>query len=174
MEDQNKVSVLFVCMGNICRSPTAQGVFESLIAAEGLAHVVAADSAGTSAYHIGHPPDGRATEAAAKRGIDLAGYRARQVALADFHDFHLVLAMDRDNFGAMKRILPPGRESRLRMFLEFAPALGIEDVPDPYYGGADGFEQVLDMIEAGSRGVLAHIRSEHGLSLKIPRRRGQP
>jgi protein-tyrosine phosphatase len=161
------IKVLFVCMGNICRSPTAQGVFENLIAAEGLAHAVAADSAGTSAYHIGHPPDGRAAAAAAKRGINLTAYRARQVTLTDFHDFHLVLAMDRDNFGAMKRIVPPGRRERLRMFLEFVPALGIEDVPDPYYGGADGFERVLDMIEAGSRGVLTHIRSEFGASLEV-------
>ena len=156
------VKVLFVCMGNICRSPTAQGVFERLIAAEGLAHAVTTDSAGTAAYHVGHPPDGRAAAAAAKRGVDLAGYRARQVAVRDFHDFHLVLAMDRDNFAAMERIVPAGRESRLRMFLEFAPDFSADDVPDPYYGGADGFERVLDMIEAGSRGVLAHIRSEFG------------
>jgi protein-tyrosine phosphatase len=159
------IKVLFVCMGNICRSPTAQGVFEQLIAAEGLAHAVAADSAGTSAYHLGSPPDGRAAAAAAKRGVDLTVYRARQVEMADFLDFHLVLAMDRDNFGALQRIVPPGREARLRMFMEFAPALGVDDVPDPYYGGADGFERVLDMIEAGSRGVLAHIRAPFGESL---------
>ena len=159
------IKVLFVCMGNICRSPTAQGVFEQLIAAEGLAHAIAADSAGTAAYHIGHPPDGRTAAAAAKRGVDLTNYRARQVGADDFHAFDLVLAMDRDNFGAMGRILPAERRERLRMFLEFAPSLGIHDVPDPYYGGADGFERVLDMIEAGSRGVLSHIRSEMGDSL---------
>ena len=161
------IKVLFVCMGNICRSPTAQGVFEQLIAAEGLAHAIAADSAGTTAYHMGLPPDARAAAAAAKRGIDLTGYRARQVETADFFNFDLVLAMDRDNFDAMGRIVPPERKPRLRMFLEFAPALGFDDVPDPYYGGTDGFERVLDMIEAGSRGVLTHIRSEWGDSLEV-------
>lgn len=159
------IKVLFVCMGNICRSPTAQGVFERLIATEGLAHAVAADSAGTGAYHLGHPPDRRAAAAAATRGVDLSGYRARQVEVVDFHEFHLVLAMDRDNFGIMRAMVPPGREARLRMFMEFAPALGIDDVPDPYYGGTDGFERVLDMIEAGSHGLLAHIRAEFGESI---------
>jgi protein-tyrosine phosphatase len=125
------IKVLFVCMGNICRSPTAQGVFEHLIAAEGLAHAVAADSAGTTAYHVGQPPDNRATQAAAKRGVDLTGYRARQVGADDFHAFNLVLAMDRDNFGAMGRIVPAERRERLRMFLDFAPALSFDDVPDP-------------------------------------------
>lgn len=164
------IKILFVCMGNICRSPTAQGVFEQLIAAEGLAHAVAADSAGTGAYHVGQPPDRRAAAAAAIRGVDLTGYRARQVKVADFHDFDLVLAMDRDNFAAMERLVPPGRDERLRMFLEFAPSLGIGDVPDPYYGGGDGFERVLDLIEAGSRGVLAHIRDAFGESLgAVPR-----
>ncbi len=159
------IKVLFVCMGNICRSPTAQGVFERLIATEGLTPAVAADSAGTGAYHLGHPPDRRAAAAAAKRGVDLSGYRARQVEVEDFHEFHLVLAMDRDNFGIMRAMVPPGREARLRMFMEFAPALGVDDVPDPYYGGTDGFERVLDMIEAGSLGLLAHIRAEFGASL---------
>lgn len=156
------IKILFVCMGNICRSPTAQGVFESLAAAEGLAHAVAADSAGTTDYHRGCPPDGRAAGAAAKRGVDLSGYRARQVSAEDFHDFHLVVAMDRDNFRVLERIAPPGLESRLHLFLEFAPEFGIDDVPDPYYGGAGGFERVLDMIEAGSLGLLAHLRAEHG------------
>ncbi len=160
------IKVLFVCMGNICRSPTAQGIFEHLIAAEGLAHAVAADSAGTTAYHLGNPPDGRATQAAAKRGVDLTGYRARQVQPADFHDFDLVLAMDRDNFRSLEPIVPPGGEARLRMFLEFAPTLGIDDVPDPYYGAGDGFERVLDMVEAGAHGLLAHIRTEFGSSLE--------
>ena len=159
------IKVLFVCMGNICRSPTAQGVFEQLIAAEGLTHGIGADSAGTTAYHLGQAPDGRAAAVAAARGVDLTGYRARQVEAADFHAFDLVLAMDRDNFAAMERIVPRERAPRLRMFLEFAPGLGIDDVPDPYYGGTDGFERVLDIIEAGSQGVLAHIRAEFGDSL---------
>ncbi len=160
------IKVLFVCMGNICRSPTAQGVFEHLVAAEGLAHAVAADSAGTTAYHLGNPPDGRATQAAAKRGINLTGYRARQVQAADFHEFDLVLAMGRDNFRDMEPMVPTGYEARLRMFLEFAPGLGIDDVPDPYYGVGDGFERVLDMVEAGCHGLLAHIRATFGKSLE--------
>jgi protein-tyrosine phosphatase len=155
------IRVLFVCLGNICRSPSAQGVFESLIEAEGLSGVIGADSAGTAAYHIGEPPDARATAAAALRGIDLGPYRARQVMREDFHDFDLVLAMDRANHAAMARIVPEGREGRLRLFLDFAPEIAIDEVPDPYYGGEDGFERVLDMVEAASRGVLAHIRAEH-------------
>ncbi|MCZ6609031.1 MAG: low molecular weight phosphotyrosine protein phosphatase, partial [Alphaproteobacteria bacterium] len=110
-------------------------------------------------------PDRRAAAAAATRGVDLTDYRARQVEVDDFHDFDLVLAMDRDNFAILRAMVAPGREARLRMFLEFAPAFGIDDVPDPYYGGTDGFERVLDMIEAGSRGLLAHIRAEFGESL---------
>jgi protein-tyrosine phosphatase len=155
------IRVLFVCLGNICRSPTAQGVFESLIKDQGLGDTVTADSAGTGAYHLGQPPDGRATAAAALRGIDLSRYRARQVVMEDFHDFDLVLAMDRSNHGAMSRIVPDGRADRLGMFLDFAPDLGIDDVPDPYYGGEGGFERVLDIIEAGSRGLLTHIRARH-------------
>ncbi len=155
------IRVLFVCLGNICRSPTAQGVFESLIEDQGLGATVGADSAGTGAYHLGQPPDGRAIAAAALRGIDLSRYRARQVMAQDFHDFDLVLAMDRSNHGAMTGIVPEGKEGRLRLFLDFAPELGIDDVPDPYYGGTGGFERVLDIIEAANRGLLAHIRTRY-------------
>ena len=162
------IRVLFVCLGNICRSPTAQGVFESLIAAEGLEDVIGADSAGTGTYHLGQPPDDRAAAAAALRGIDLSRYRARQVTIEDFHDFHLVLAMDRSNHDALSRIVPAGKEDRLRMFLDFAPGLGIDEVPDPYYGGEGGFEEMLDIIEAGGRGVLAHIRTQYAGSLTPP------
>ncbi len=162
------IRVLFVCLGNICRSPTAQGVFESLAAAEGLSDAIGADSAGTAAYHIGLPPDVRATAAALRRGIDLTKYRARQVVGQDFHDFHLVLAMDRSNYGAMTGIMPAGKEDRLGMFLHFAPELAIDEVPDPYYGGGGGFERVLDIIEAGSRGLLNHIRTQYAGSLIAP------
>ncbi len=162
------IRVLFVCLGNICRSPTAQGVFESLIAAEGLGNAIGADSAGTGAYHLGQPPDHRATAAAALRGIDLSNYRARQVMGQDFHDFHLVLAMDRSNQVAMTGIVPKGREDRLGMFLDFAPELAIDEVPDPYYGGGGGFERVLDIIEAGSRGLLSQIRTQYAGSLIAP------
>lgn len=166
------IRILFVCMGNICRSPTVQGVFESLIAAEGLHGAVGADSAGTSAYHVGQAPDPRAIEAAARRGIDLRHMRARQVGPRDFHDFDLVLAMDRRNHGVMARLAPPERRSRLAMFLEFASDLGIEEVPDPYYGGGDGFEHVLDIAEAGSRGLIGHLRDFHGDRLRANSPRG--
>ncbi len=169
------IRVLFVCLGNICRSPTAQGVFESLAAAEGLGDAIGADSAGTAAYHIGLPPDDRATAAALRRGVDLGNYQARQVVAQDFHDFHLVLAMDRSNYGAMTGIVPAGKEDRLGMFLDFAPELAIDEVPEPYYGGGGGFERVLDMCEKASRGLLAHIRREYAGALTLPSaRHGQP
>ncbi|MBF0324777.1 MAG: low molecular weight phosphotyrosine protein phosphatase [Alphaproteobacteria bacterium] len=152
------IKVLFVCTGNICRSPTAEGVFRALVAAEGLVDRIGWDSAGTHGYHVGEPPDQRSTAAAARRGIAMADLRARKVAAADFDEFDLVLAMDRSHHDILARLCPKGREERLALFMDFAPAWGIKDVPDPYYGGADGFERVLDMIEAGARGVLVHLR----------------
>jgi len=166
------INILFVCMGNICRSPTAQGVFEALVRAEGLDHAIAADSAGTHAYHIGKPPDDRSAAAAARRGIDISHQRARQAGPDDFHAFDLILAMDRDNHGILARQAPEALDWRLRLFLEFAPELGIRDVPDPYYGGADGFERVLDLAEAASRGVLDEIRTVYGDRLDPPGSQG--
>lgn len=157
------VNVLFVCLGNICRSPTAEGVFRGLVRAEGLSDVIATDSAGTSGWHIGAPPDERAQEAALRRGIDISDLRGRKSLAQDFHDFDYVLAMDRQNFRALSDLAPAGAENRLHMFLSFAPEVGQSEVPDPYYGGDDGFEQVLDMIEAASAGLLAHIR-KHDLN----------
>jgi protein-tyrosine phosphatase len=153
------IRVLFVCMGNICRSPTAQGVFEALVRAESLDHAIAADSAGTHAYHVGKPADDRAAAAAARRGIDLSRHRARQAQADDFHAFDLILAMDRDNHGLLARLAPDGQDGCLRLFLEYAPELGLRDVPDPYYGGEDGFEHVLDLTQAASRGLLEEIRT---------------
>ena len=153
------VKVLFVCTGNICRSPTAEGVFRALVAREGLDGRIAVDSAGTHGYHVGEPPDSRSTAAARRRGIDLDALRARQVAAADFAAFDLVLAMDRGHHAELARRCPPGHRDRLHLFMDFAPGLGIRDVPDPYYGAGDGFERVLDMIEAGCDGLLAHIRA---------------
>ncbi|MBI5462501.1 MAG: low molecular weight phosphotyrosine protein phosphatase [Gammaproteobacteria bacterium] len=157
------VKVLFVCMGNICRSPTAQGVFETLVQREGLAPRIEIDSAGTHAYHIGEPPDKRAQEAAKRRGVDLSTQRARKVRAEDFLEYDYVLAMDRSNYEDLRTICHPDYEERLRLFLEFAPQSGEQDVPDPYYGGAQGFERVLDLIEAASAGLLAEMRARHGL-----------
>lgn len=158
-----KVSVLFVCMGNICRSPTAEGVFRHLVRQEQLEDRVHTDSAGTHAYHIGNPPDPRALVTAECRGIELQDLRARRVLAEDFELFDYVLAMDRDNYEILATICPPGYETRLRMFLEFAPHLNIAEVPDPYYGGASGFERVFDMVEEAAKGLLAEIRTAHNL-----------
>lgn len=157
------VKVLFVCMGNICRSPTAQGVFEALVEREGLADRVGIDSAGTHAYHIGEPPDARAQQAALRRGFDLSHQRARRVRHEDFLEFDYVLAMDRSNYEELREICHPDYEERLRLFLDFAPEAGERDVPDPYYGGAQGFERVLDLIEQASAGLLEEMRKRHGI-----------
>ncbi|MFV1973137.1 MAG: low molecular weight protein-tyrosine-phosphatase [Thiohalobacterales bacterium] len=157
------VKVLFVCMGNICRSPTAQGVFEHLVNSEALADAIEIDSAGTYAYHVGEAPDERARAAAMKRGIDLGGQQARRVAEPDFQEFDYVLAMDRDNYAELLSICPSGHADKLSLFLEFAPELDVQEVPDPYYGGITGFERVLDLIEQASRGLLADIRERHGV-----------
>jgi protein-tyrosine phosphatase len=153
------VKVLFVCTGNICRSPTAHGVFRALVEREGLAGRIAVDSAGTHAYHAGEPPDRRSTEAARKRGFELKDLKARQVVKADFDTCDLILAMDRGQLGLLAGQCPPERQGALALFLSFAPHLNLLDVPDPYYGSGDGFERVLDMIEAGSAGLLDHIRA---------------
>lgn len=157
----DKVNVLFVCMGNICRSPTAQGVFTHLLTRHGLEDRVLVDSAGTHGYHVGGPPDPRARAAAERRGIDISGQRARRLDRDDFDSFHFILAMDRENLDMIETICPPHRRDRVQLFLEYAPDLGIDEVPDPYYGGTAGFERVLDMIEAASAGLLEHIRKTH-------------
>ena len=155
------VKVLFVCMGNICRSPTAQGVFLHLLREEGLEQRIAVDSAGTHAYHIGNPPDPRARESALRRGIDLGEQRARRVTAEDFSEFDYVLAMDEENREELLSLCPPGYEERVRLFLEFAPEVDENEVPDPYYGGRTGFERVLDLVEQGARGLLEDIRRRH-------------
>jgi len=157
------VRVLFVCMGNICRSPTAQGVFEQLVDSQGLTSLIQIDSAGTHAYHVGEPPDIRATQAAKKRNIELGSQRARRVNGDDFLDFDYVLAMDRNNYDDLISLCPTEHQSKLHLFLEFATGLAEDEVPDPYYGGITGFERVLDMIERASQGLLAEIRQQHRL-----------
>ena len=154
------VKVLFVCLGNICRSPLAEGVFRELVARQGLAGRIATDSCGTQSYHVGEAPDRRARAAALERGVDIGDLRARTVAARDFAEFDYVLAMDRDNQRHIEALRPPGSKAHVALLLDFAPELGVREVPDPYYGGTEGFEHVLDLVEAGARGLLAKIRRE--------------
>jgi len=156
------IKVLFVCMGNICRSPTAQGVFVRQVAQAGLEHLIDTDSAGTHDYHIGEPPDPRSQEAALRRGIDLSDQRARQVKHTDFAEFDYVLAMDEDNYAELRMQCPPQHKHKLRLFLDFAANTSAREVPDPYFGGARGFEHVLDLAEMAAQGLLADIRRRIG------------
>jgi len=151
-----RTSVLFVCTGNICRSPTAQGVFEKMVHAAGLAERVRVDSAGTHDYHVGESPDARAQAHARRRGYDLSTLRARQGLRADFEAFDHILAMDRGHLKILRRLAPPGYGG-LQLFMDYAPRSLGPDVPDPYYGGADGFERVLDMIEHAAAGLLRSL-----------------
>lgn len=157
------VKVLFVCLGNICRSPTAEGVFRKYVAEAGLTEVITIDSAGTHAYHVGEPPDRRAQETAARRGIDISGLRGRRATETDLDEFDYVLAMDRENLNNLLAIAREHHKQRIRLFMEFADDREEEDVPDPYYGGPSGFDRVMDMIEEASEGLLTEIRKKHGI-----------
>ena len=150
--------VLFVCMGNICRSPTAEGVFREFVQRHAPELDLEIDSAGTHDYHVGEPPDPRALKAASSRGLDLSALRARQVEDADFERFDLILAMDRVNYETLLDRSPAQYRSRIRLLLEFADDAGRDEVPDPYYGGAKGFEEVLDLLEDAAAGLLAEVR----------------
>ncbi|MGH8218641.1 MAG: low molecular weight protein-tyrosine-phosphatase [Steroidobacteraceae bacterium] len=150
--------VLFVCLGNICRSPTAEAVFRTLAAREAPDLHVLVESAGTAEYHVGSAPDARAQAAARRRGYQMAGLRARSIERRDFGRFDLILAMDRSNLSALQRLAPHTAAERVRLFLEYAADAGVREVPDPYYGGPNGFEEVLDLIEDASRGLLRHLR----------------
>ena len=152
--------ILFVCLGNICRSPTAEVVFRDIAAREAPELTLQIDSAGTAAYHVGQAPDPRTRAAALRRGYDLSPLRARVVEPPDFEEFDLILAMDGENLSDLKRRAPHNARERVRLFLEFAPELSTNDVPDPYYGGENGFEEVLDLVEAASRGLLRHVREQ--------------
>ncbi|MFZ2303156.1 MAG: low molecular weight protein-tyrosine-phosphatase [Gallionella sp.] len=158
---KNNVAVIFICMGNICRSPTAEMVFRHYVENAGLAAQILIDSAGTHDYHIGSPPDFRAQQAALQRGYDMSGLRGRQVQESDFYRFDYVLAMDRANLGILQRIAPPASKAKVQLFLEHARHHAEREVPDPYYGGADGFERVLDMVEDAAEGLLQHICRKH-------------
>jgi protein-tyrosine phosphatase len=159
-----RIGVLFVCLGNICRSPLAEGVFRHIVAAEGLADEFDVDSAGTSSYHTGDSPDTRTVEVARRRGLVLE-HAARQVVAADLHRFHYLIVMDASNRAKVERLAEQASgRSEVHMLRAFDDEAGADqDVPDPYFGGAGGFEVVHDMVERACRGLLAHIRSEHGI-----------
>ena len=148
------VKVLMVCLGNICRSPTAEAALRALAARHAPQLALTVDSAGTADYHLGKPPDPRSQAAAARRGYDLSGLRARQVQAGDFEEFDLLLAMDKANWSDLQVLAPPQRRGRVRLFLDYAPGSAHREVPDPYYGGPDAFEQVLDLAEQAAQGVL--------------------
>ncbi|MGE0200581.1 MAG: low molecular weight protein-tyrosine-phosphatase [Candidatus Melainabacteria bacterium] len=156
------VAVLFVCMGNICRSPTADGVFAHLVEAAGWSDRIRVDSAGTHAYHTGEPPDPRSCQTARARGVPLDHLRARQFTQNDFETFDYILAMDKTNLAILKNAADPSHHPKIRLFLAFAPDRSEEEVPDPYYGGARGFDHVYDLIEDASHGLLAEIMTTHG------------
>jgi protein-tyrosine phosphatase len=158
MDSDKKIGVLFVCMGNICRSPTAEGFFRKVVEDAGLSGRIRIESAGTHAYHAGAAPDRRAQAAAKRRGITLSHIRARRISDEDFESFDYIFAMDRDNFGELLGRAPAEHRDKVKLFLDFAGAGRAAEVPDPYYGGASGFELVLDLIEQASSRLLQRIR----------------
>jgi protein-tyrosine phosphatase len=156
------VKVLFVCMGNICRSPTAEAVFKHQVREAGLADRILSDSAGTHGYHIGEAPDPRAQTAAARRGYDLSALCGRQISRRDFSDFEYLLAMDEDNLRILMRLCPPEHAHKVKLFMEFSGGSQVREVPDPYYGGSQGFERVLDLVEEASSGLIGYLRERIG------------
>jgi protein-tyrosine phosphatase len=161
MNTSPTVKVLFVCMGNICRSPMAHGVFRQLVRDEGMSGQIEIDSAGTHGYHVEEPPDRRAILTAARRGVEIDDLRARRAEPEDFLTFDYILAMDQDNYLGLSAICPRGMERKLMLFMDFAPELRTREVPDPYYGGPSGFETVFDMVEVAAKALLVHIRTQH-------------
>ena len=156
----SKTKILFVCLGNICRSPTAEGAFRHLVEEKGLEYLVEIDSAGTEAWHAGNPPDPRATSTALQRGIDLSSQRGRKVRAQDFDHYDHILAMDDENYDNLMRMSPSEHQYKIKLFLSFASNLHERQVPDPYYGGDQGFEHVLDLVQAASRGLLEEITGQ--------------
>jgi protein-tyrosine phosphatase len=155
--------ILFICLGNICRSPMAEGVFRRVVEEQGLANRFEIDSAGLGDWHVGQAPDTRAQAAALARGIDISRQCARQVRPEDFAYFDLLLVMDRSNRAELARLAPLEARSKIRHFLDFAPETGTKDVPDPFFGGAEGFDHALDLIEAAARGLLAALIPEEAI-----------
>lgn len=158
MDSDKKISVLFVCMGNICRSPTAEGFFRKVVEEAGLAERIRIESAGTHAFHAGAQPDHRAQAAAARRGVTLGHIRARRIADTDFETFDYIFAMDKDNLGELLERAPEAHRDKVLLFLDFAGTGRAAEVPDPYYGGASGFELVLDLVEQASQRLLQRIQ----------------
>jgi protein-tyrosine phosphatase len=158
MIEKEKIAVLMVCMGNICRSPTAEAVLRHKLVQRGLADLVRVDSAGTHAWHTGEAPDHRSRTHAARRGYDLTGLRARLVHATDFDRFDLLLAMDEGNLAHLVAACPPAHRPKLRLLMDFAPKGSTREVPDPYGSGPEGFEQVLDLVESACEGLLPHLR----------------
>jgi low molecular weight protein-tyrosine phosphatase len=154
------IAVCFVCLGNICRSPTAEGVMRYQLAEAKLANRVVVDSAGTGDWHIGEAPDERAQQAARQRGYDLSQLRGRQIAAGDFERFDLLIAMDDANVAALNKVCPPAHRDKIRLLMEFAPQADTREVADPYFGGAAGFELVLDQCEAACRGLIAALGNQ--------------
>lgn len=159
-----KIKVLFVCMGNICRSPTAEGVFSAFVSERNLAELIEVDSAGTHAYHVGDAPDLRAQKAARDRGVELKHIRARKVSAKDFEVFDHILAMDEDNRAILLELCPDEYQHKIRLFLDYAPNSTQREVPDPYYGGAYGFERVLDLVEAAAEGFIESLQRDGVIS----------
>ncbi|MCX4192773.1 low molecular weight protein-tyrosine-phosphatase [Methylophaga sp. OBS1] len=156
----SQIKVLFVCMGNICRSPTAEGVFTHLVEKHGTLDRFMIDSAGTHAYHIGEEPDARAQQTARQRGIDLSHIRARKFARTDFDMFDHILAMDTDNYEILHAACPPDLRNKIKLFLDYAPERDENDVPDPYYGGQNGFDHVFDLVEDASVGFYNTVMTK--------------
>jgi len=155
------VKVLFVCLGNICRSPTAEGMFQQLVKANKLEEFITVDSAGTGDWHIGRPPDQRAQQAAQARGYDISHLRARQMSREDFHNFHYIIAMDQQNLANLQAMQPQDFSGHLGLLLPFAGSGELLEVPDPYFGGEEGFRLVLDLLESASVGLLDHIKQQY-------------
>ena len=163
-KNAKKTKILFVCTGNICRSPAAEGIFRALTEREGVSQHFEVDSAGTHSYHVGERPDPRARKATKSRGVDISGLRGRKVAFHDFEDFDLILGMDRSHVRILERQCPKKSANKIRAFLSFDPSSGIRDVPDPYYGSAADFEHMIDLVEKGSQDLLDFLNSQNHLS----------
>ena len=151
------INILFVCMGNICRSPTAEGFFINALAASEYGNQVSTDSAGTHGYHVGHRPDSRAVETASNFGVDISQLRARKVSVSDFDDYDLIIAMDHNNFEDLQQIRPAGSKAELKMMMHYHPEAQPEEVPDPYYGGMDGFNYMCELLDSATQGLLKDV-----------------